>query len=173
MNKEMTITKGMFTEKDLDKIYGMMLIFAHAMERCLSLAEMHYAAEYRGSNDYKRLCKAYGKAYAGEIVRRGAHKVISHDKKHKFGEIIAQAKRLYTMMEKVSETAMVSCENNAGLGEAYDALHHDVNFLCKIYALMGNCTGEDDEIKLMSTVKMLAKGDRISERVIDAFNIEN
>ena len=55
--------------------------------------------------------------------------------------------------------------------ESFNALEHDINYLCYMYALMRNCTGADDELKLLSTIKMMAKGDRVSDNVLSKLAI--
>ena len=165
----MEITRSDLTEFDLDVLSNMMLVFFHAGERCLQVCEQHFIKEHRASNDYKKLCKTIGKPAADMFLKDKAHKLLQHEAKFKYGEIIRRAEQLKLLMENVTSTAIACTREDINSIEAYDYLHNDVNWLCKVYAMMTNFTHEDDATKLESTIKLLAKGNLTSDRVIKSF----
>lgn len=125
--------------------------------------------EHRASKDYQKLCKTIGKPAADMFLKDKALKLLQHEAKFKYGEIIRRAEHLKLLMDNVTSTAIACTREDINSIEAYDYLHNDVNWLCKVYAMMTNFTHEDDATKLESTIKLLAKGNLTSDRVIKSF----
>ena len=165
----MEITRSKLTDFDLDVLSNMMLVFFHAGERCLQVCEQHFVKEHRASKDYQRLCRTIGKPAADLYLKDKAHKLLQHEAKFKYGEIIRRAEQLKLLMDKVTSTAIACDREDIDSIEAYDYLHNDVNWLCKVYAMITNFTHKDDATKLESTIKLLAKGNLTSDRVIKSF----
>lgn len=165
----MEITRSDLTEFDLDVLSNMMLVFFHAGERCLQVCEQHFVKEHRASKDYQRLCRTIGKPAADLYLKDKAHKLLQHEAKFKYGEIIRRAEQLKLLMDNVTSVAVASTREDINSIEAYDYLHNDVNWLCKVYAMITNFTHKDDATKLESTIKLLAKGNLTSDRVIKSF----
>jgi hypothetical protein len=165
----MEITRSDLTEFDLDVLSNMMLVFFHAGERCLQVCEQHFVKEHRASKDYQRLCRTIGKPAADLYLKDKAHKLLQHEAKFKYGEIIRRAEQLKLLMDNVTSTAIAYGREDINSIEAYDYLHDDVNWLCKVYAMITNFTHKDDATKLESTIKLLAKGNLTSDRVIKSF----
>jgi hypothetical protein len=165
----MEITRSDLTEFDLDVLSNMMLVFFHAGERCLQVCEQHFVKEHRASKDYQRLCRTIGKPAADLYLKDKAHKLLQHEAKFKYGEIIRRAEQLKLLMDNVTSTAIAYGREDINSIEAYDYLHNDVNWLCKVYAMITNFTHKDDATKLESTIKLLAKGNLTSDRVIKSF----
>ena len=163
------IVRSKLTDYDLDVLSNMMLVFFHAGERCLQVCEQHFVTEHRASNDYKALCKRIGKPAADMFLKERAHNMLQHETKFKYGEIIKRAEQLKALMDKVTSVAIGHTREDINPIEAYDYLHADVNWLCKIYAMITNCKYQSDALKIESTVKMLAKDNRTSEQVINSF----
>lgn len=166
----MEITRSNLTEFDLDVLSNMMLVFFHAGEKCLQVCEQHFVKEHRASKDYQKLCKTIGKPAADMYLKDRAHKLLQHEAKFKYGEIIRRIEQLKAMMDNVTSIAIASTRDDVNSMEAYDYLHSDVNWLCKIYAMITNCQSKDDAIKIESTIKALAKGTLTSETVINSFS---
>ena len=165
----MEITRSDLTEFDLDVLSNMMLVFFHAGERCLQVCEQHFVKEHRASKDYQRLCRTIGKPAADLYLKDKAHKLLQHEAKFKYGEIIRRAEQLKLLMDNVTSVAVASTREDINSIEAYDYLHNDVNWLCKVYAMITNFTHKNDATKLESTIKLLAKGNLTSDRVIKSF----
>ena len=165
----MEITRSNLTDFDLDVLSNMMLVFFHAGERCLQVCEQHFVKEHRASKDYQKLCKTIGKPAADMFLKDRAHKILQHEVKYRYGEIIRRAEQLKLLMEKVTSAAIACNREDIDSIEAYDYLHNDVNWLCKVYAMITNFTHKDDATKLESTIKLLAKGNLTSDRVIKSF----
>ena len=169
---EITLRRGTLSDDDLDVLSGMMIIFMHSAEKCLQIMERHYEAEYRAGNDYKSLCKLYGKSQAERILGEQVKRLIRGDERCNLGKILRTADMFHKQMETLTNTAMSSHSDDITDIQSFDAIEHDINFLCYCYALMGNCNGADDEIKILSTVKALAKGDRVSDNVLTKLNYQ-
>ena len=167
----MEITRSNLTDFDLDVLSNMMLVFFHAVERCLQVCEQHFVKEHRASKDYQKLCKTIGKPAADMFLKDRAHKILQHEVKYRYGEIIRRAEQLKLLMEKVTSAAIACNREDIDSIEAYDYLHNDVNWLCKVYAMITNFTHKDDATKLESTIKLLAKGNLTSDRVIKSFEL--
>ncbi|MCM1034955.1 MAG: hypothetical protein NC229_08930 [Bacteroides sp.] len=157
------------TEQEQDVLSGMMVVFFHAAERCVQVLENHYRAQYQAGKDYKMIVRKIGKAKADEIVKQQVTRIVRGDERNNIRRILDTCKALHQQMENLSDSAINSHADGVEAWQMFDNLQHDVNFLCKIYALMGNCNGRDDEIKLESTLRTLAKGNRVSERIIEEF----
>ena len=165
----MEIQRSNLTDFDLDVLSNMMLVFFHAGERCLQVCEQHFVKEHRASKDYQKLCKTIGKPAADMFLKDRAHKILQHEVKYRYGEIIRRAEQLKLLMEKVTSAAIACGREDINSIEAYDYLHNDVNWVCKVYAMITNFTHKDDATKLESTIKLLAKGNLTSDRVIKSF----
>ncbi len=165
-----TITRGTLSNDEINVLSGMMIIFMHAAERCVRLMEQHYEAEYRAGADYKRICKALGRAKTDEIVRQQTKKIVRGDERNNIGRLLKLAADFENAMERLTLSGIRAHSEDTTEVQAFDAIIHDVDYLCYLYALMVNCNGKDDEIKITSALKALAKGDRVSDRLLNMFN---
>ena len=155
------------TDEDLDVLSGMMIIFAHSMERIVGIIELAYEDRYRQGKQYKELCKTVGKVRADEIAHAGIQRMYRQDENYQIGRILKVSKDLHRMMEVLNMRARNAHSENTTEWETFDAIIHDVNLLCYMYGLIGNCNGDDDGLKLLSFLKVLAKGKRVSPRVLE------
>ncbi len=167
-----TLSHGTLSETDIDVLSGMMIIFLKAAEKCIQTMELHYEAEYRAGKEYKAYCKLYGKAVTDAIVSKQVRKVIRGDERNRLGKILQAASEMHRQMDYLVDSGMQAHPDNITTEQAFDAMQHDTNFLCYLYALMGNCNGKDDEIKIISTIKAFAKGDRVSDNVLDKMKMQ-
>jgi hypothetical protein len=154
------------TETDLDVLSGMMIIFLHSAERIIRIIELEYERRYQEGTEYKRLCRLHGKAAVDAMMGAKVKEVIRGDERNKLGKILKAAKEFHLHMETLNESGRKAHRSDVTEWETFDAIIHDVNVLCYMYGLMGNSTTDDDELKILSTLKLLAKGDRVSPRVM-------
>lgn len=154
------------TDTDLDVLSGMMVIFLHSAERIIEIIELEYERRYRAGKEYKQYIKQLGKAATDEIVKREVKHIVRGDERNQLGRILKAGKDFHRLIEVLNKTARNSHKDGVTEWDSFDAIIHDVNILCYIYGLIGNCPNDDDEIKLLSTLKLMAKGDRVSERVL-------
>jgi hypothetical protein len=92
------------------------------------------------------------------------------EKRNKLGRLLKIADDFHKAMDCLVESGMSSHSDNCTDVQAFDAIMHDANFLCYLYALTGNCNNGDDEIKIISTIKALAKDTRISDNLLNKLN---
>lgn len=170
MKEELTISKGTLSETDLDILSGMMIVFLRAAEKCMQMIELHYEAEYRAGNEYKQYCKLYGKAYVDSVLAAKVQKIIRGDERNKLGQLLKRAKDFHTAMDTLVDSGMKAHNDHCTDVQAFDAIMHDSNFLCYLYALTGNCNGKDDELKILSTIKAFAKDGRVSDNLLNKLN---
>lgn len=164
---EIKLPQGTLTNDEVDTLSGMMIVFMHAAERCLQLCENHYEAEYRAGKEYMYLRKRYGKIAADEILHKQVKRVIRGDERNKLGKILEAADRFHKAMESLSGRAIALHVDEVNDMEAFDHLLHDVNFLCYAYALMANCKEDKDELRIISSLKIMAKGDSVSDNLLN------
>ena len=155
------------TDEDIDVLSGMMIIFAHSMERIIDIIELAYEDRYRQGKQYKELCKTLGKAAADNIAHKGIQRMYRQDEAYQIGRILKTAKDLHRMMEVLNGKARKAHSENTTEWQTFDAIIHNTNLLCYMYGLIGNCNGDDDELKLLSFLKVLAKDNRVSRRVLE------
>lgn len=155
------------TDDDLDVLSAHEIIFAHAMKRVVGIIEMAYQRRYQKSKQYNELRKTLGKSAADKIAKNGVHRMYSGDQLYQIGRIIKVAEDLKRMVDNLNEHAIKCHTKDTTEMDAFDAISHDTNLLVYMYGLMGNCNHDDDELKILSTLKLLAKGDRVSPRVLD------
>lgn len=164
------LPQGTLSRKDADILSGMMVIFMRAAEKCLQMLELNYEAEYRAGAEYKRHCRIYGKAAVDSRLKDTVRKLVRGDERNKLGRLLKIADDFHKAMDCLVESGMSSHSDNCTDVQAFDAIMHDANFLCYLYALTGNCNNGDDEIKIISTVKALAKDTRISDNLLNKLN---
>ena len=157
------------TDEDLDKLSGLMILGFHIAELACSKMEYEYATRYKGEQ-YADAVKAYGKAYADKLVLDAVKKEVRNDERHKIGDLLNAFESVKIKMEKLTSSALEAREDDASYIEVYDALHNNVNYWSYIYLLMSNFTNGDDFLKIESQIKLLAKGNSVSDRVIKLFD---
>lgn len=172
MTKEITIHQSTLSDQDLDVLSGMLIIFLHAAEKVVSIIENNKALEYMAGSEYKYYCKLYGKARTDQVVKEQARKIIRGDKRLDLGNLLATAKKLHQMMEKVTSEGMIAHSEEISDVQAFNAIEHDVNFLVYMYGIMGNVDCDNDELKLISTLKAMAKGHRVSDNLLSKLEVK-
>ncbi len=170
--EEVKISEGILTDDELDVLSGMMIIFMHSFEKLLSMTELHYEAQYRASKEYKQFVRMYGKAYVDNQLKEKVRNIVRGDDRNKLGKVLKAAKEFHREMENLTQSGVASHKEGITDADSLSAIVHDVNFLCYAYALMANTTRDDDEIKILSTLKLLAKGNRVSENLMNKLKIK-
>ena len=158
------------TIEDIKTLESMFIVEMHSAERIFRVVENGLADIYRQSKDYKQLVKQYGKAAADKIVTTYTHRVLSHDEQYNCGKLLEVCKTLHHYMDRLTAAAIAIDPQAEDKGrkemEMFDALQHDGNLLAYRHALMVNVRPED-EIKVDSMLKALAKDHTVSDRIIE------
>ena len=156
--------------QDIKTLESMFIVEMHSAERIFRVIENGLADIYRQSKDYKQLVKQYGKAAADKIVTTYTHRVLSHDEQYNCGKLLEVCKTLHHYMDRLTAAAIAIDPKAEDKGrkemEMFDALQHDGNLLAYRHALMVNVRPED-EIKVDSMLKALAKDHTVSDRIIE------
>lgn len=164
---EMTLPKGMYTNEELDALSGMIVVFLHAVERTVRMVASHYEAEYRAKDEYKRYCKMYGQSVVEARLGKVSESFVRNDERNKIGLLIRRAESFLAAMEPFTERTVSLHRDDVSTMENFDALMNDANLISYLYALYANCPGEKDALKIVSTMKILAKRKTISQRLLD------
>ena len=158
------------TINDIKTLESMFIVEMHSAERIFRVIENGLANIYRQSKDYKKLVKQYGKAAADKIAQEYTHRVLTQDETYNIGKLLEECKNLHYYMDRLTAAAIAidpnaedKCRKEM---EMFDALRHDANLLAYRHALMANVRDED-EIKVDSTLKAIAKDNRVSEAILE------
>lgn len=154
----------------MDALTGMMIVLFHAGERCSQILMQQYAAQYKTSQDYKVLCKRYGKTQADLMVQEQTEKILTQADKMQVKRIVKQAEDLQRSIEKMT-TIAIQVGDQPNVCDNFDALLNDANNVCKLMGYYGNLMTEEDMLKADSALKTLAKGKRVPENVMQHFEM--
>lgn len=155
--------------KDIDCLTAMMSIFTHAAEKCIMEIERIYAKEYEAGKEFLALQKKYGSVKAKEIMGSTVSGLIRNNDRYRLGKLLEQLHRTEQELNHCTEWNMKAFSGDKmTMCGAFDALQSDATDVCRMYALLGNVQ-EKDLIKVESTIRILGKGHRVSERVINSF----
>lgn len=158
------------TTQEMDALTGMMIVLFHAGERCSRIITQQYAAQYKASQDYKALCKMYGRAKADLIVQEQTEKILTQADKMQVKRIVKQAEDLQRSIEKMTDIAIQVGDLEQAF-DNFDALLNDANNVCKLMGYYSNIITEEDLMKADSTLKLLAKGNRIPKTIMQQFEM--
>ena len=163
------------TIEDIKTLESLFIVEMHSAERIFRLIETGMETIYRESKDYKALVKRHGKPAADQIVRHYTHQVLTQDEQYNIGQLLKVCKTLHHFMDRLT---IAGIEMNPGTkdkgrkeAEMFDALQSDSNLLAYRHALMVNIPDTED-IKVDSTLKLLAKDHTVSERIIERLKTE-
>lgn len=154
----------------MDALTGMMIVLFHAGERCSQIITQQYAAQYKASKDYQLLCKIYGRAKADLMVQEQTEKILTQADKMQVKRIIKQAEDLQRSIEKMTAIA-IQVGDQPNTCDNFDALLNDANNVCKLMGYYANIMKEEDLLKADSTMKALAKGNRVPETIMQQFEM--
>ena len=157
------------TIQEIKRLESMFIVEMHAAERILRIIESGMEKIYRESKDYKRLVKKMGKVAADKIVKEYTHRVLTQDEQYNCGKLLEECKTLHHYMDRLTAaaTAVDQIDQEKGITyvDMFDALIHDASLLAYRHAIMYNVRPED-EIKLDSALKALAKDNCISDEIL-------
>lgn len=158
------------TPQEMDALTGMMIVLFHAGERCSQIITQQYAAQYKASQDYKVLCKIYGRAKADLMVQEQTEKILTQADKMQVKRIVKQAEDLQRSIEKMT-TIAIQVGDQPNTCDNFDALLNDANNICKLMGYYANIITEEDLLKADSTMKTLAKGKRVPDTIMQQFEM--
>lgn len=160
----------MLTLSDIKTLESLFIVEMHSAERIFRLVENGMETIYRESKDYKALVKKHGKPAADKIVTTYTHRVLSQDEQFNIGQLLKVCKTLHHYMDRLT---IAGIEMNPGTEdkgrkemEMFDALQADSNQLAYVHALLSNVP-EENEIKMISTLKALAKDKTVSQAILE------
>ena len=154
----------------MDALTGMMIVLFHAGERCSQIITKQYELQYKQSQDYKVLCKRYGKPQADLIVKEQTERILTQADKMQVKRIIKQAEDLQRTIDKMTDIAIAVGDLEQAF-DNFDALLNDANNVCKLMGYYANIITEEDLLKADSTLKILAKGKRIPDAIMEQFEM--
>ena len=159
------------TREDIQRLESMFHQTAQEMYVLSNLIELGLFGIYQKTKDYKKLVKMHGKTRADEIVRQTCHdQLFNHDEMYNVGTILRKADELKTWLDRLFNVG-IKVHNSVPEAaskewEMDESLMHDGKLLAYRHALMC-CIEPSDDIKLDSTLKVLAKDNTISDRIIE------
>ena len=153
------------TMADRDNCCAAFVVALKVAERWLQLIELSYVHELQESDEYKTLRKLYGKAQADTMVSATTHRILRNDDRFQIKNLLRIGNDFHKAMDRIFDTAV---EHGAyDMVENMELLQRDTNLMAYCQALMMNIEDEQSDLQLLSTLKMLAKSPRISDRIID------
>jgi hypothetical protein len=155
---------SMLSLEELNILSSMTSIFVHAAEKCATLIERDAEKKMLLSKGYMLYQLKRGNE-AEDIVKKAMEKISF--KRSELGDIINSIKAFKNKMDKY--TVRVLQNNKKGIEQGLDDVLEDVRYLCKLYAIIGNCETDADLTKVESSARLVAKGKKVSERIINSF----
>lgn len=155
---------SMLSLEELNILSSMTSIFVHAAEKCATLIERDAEKKMLLSKGYMLYQLKRGND-AEEVVKEAMEKISF--KRSELGDIINSIKAFKNKMDKY--TVRVLQNNKKSIEQGLDDILEDVRYLCKLYAIIGNCETDADLIKVENTARLIAKGKKVSERIINSF----
>ena len=155
------------TIEDRDNLSADMIVDLHAAERHLQMIELSFVQQLRDTDEYRDIVKQHGKASADAALFIKTHRVLRQDERYRLNDLMRQIKGVYISMQRIFKAAM-----DHGTEKGYanmDPLMVEVNRLCYFQNLLRNIPDED-MIKVVSTLKALAKGNQVSDRIMERLN---
>lgn len=163
------------TLEDIKTLESLFLVEMHAAERIFRLVENGMEKIYRESKDYKKLVKLHGKTVADKIVKDYTHRVLTQDETYNVGKLLEECKTLHYYMDRLTAAGIEMNPGTEDKGrkemEMFDALRADSNQLAYVHALLSNVP-ESDMIKVISTLKVLAKDHSVSPAILEELKTE-
>lgn len=157
------------SDEDLDVLSGLMSLGFPLAERAMYHMEQEYSFRYHGSKAYQQLALGAGKIFADSVVKDDVIKQLRHDKRNEIGRLLESFKMTQARMDKFTQSIMKDRKDNVNVGDLYDALHANTNYWGYIFLLLSNVKDKEDYIKIESYIKLLAKGNSVSDTVLSLF----
>lgn len=157
--------------QEMDALTGMMIVLFHAAERCSNILMQQYAEQYKASQSYKEIAKKAGKIQADLLVKEQTERILTQRDKLQVKRILKQAEELQRSISRMTDVAISIGEQDQAF-DNFDALLCDANNVCKLVAYYSNLRTDDDYMKADSTLKVLAKGNKISAEIMKHFDMQ-
>ena len=141
-----------------------MLVNLHCAERHMTMIELSYVQEIRDTDEYRYLVKKHGKASAEATLFAQTHRILRNDERYQISQLMRHIGDVHKDMQRIFNAAMEHGTLNGY--DNMDPLMVEVNRLCYIQNLLRNISDED-MLKVYSTLKVLAKGDTVSDRILE------
>lgn len=156
------------TKEDIRTLESMLMQSFHEANVLLNLIEIGLWRMYRDSKDFRKLVKQYGHN-ADAIVKATVREQLTKDETYQVGKILKKAGELKYLFDQLTGTAIAidpSADDRIRKeAEMFEALMHDAKLMAWRHAMMCNITDSGD-LQLDSTLKLLAKDHRVSDRII-------
>lgn len=149
---------------DRDNLSADLLVNLHCAERHMQMIELSFVQQIADTDEYRYLVKKYGKASAEATLFAQTRSILRNDERYQISNLMRHIQEVYKDMKRIFKAAM-----DHGTEEGYnnmDPLMVEVNRLCYIQNLLRNIPDEE-MIKVYSTLKVLAKGNQVSDRVLE------
>lgn len=181
-----------FNQKEINSICAMGIVLFHAGEQCYNLIWEYYKDCIRDSVRYKQIARKFGKMVAEAQVSKECDKVMKHENKYKCNEIVKHADAIKRLMEQLTDLGSFNFETETDIeakknmtqeeleewkkkrfqltADMNEALTNDTKLMLRMISRFVNCcTTDENIIKTESAIKMLAKGNKLSDNIIQYF----
>ena len=160
-------TTQVLTIEDRDNLSADMLVNLHCAERHMTMIELSYVQEIRDTDEYRYLVKKHGKASAEATLFAQTHRILRNDERYQISQLMRHIGDVHKDMQRIFNAAMEHGTLNGY--DNMDPLMVEVNRLCYIQNLLRNISDED-MLRAVSTLKALAKGNQVSDRIMERLN---
>lgn len=131
---------------------------------------------YKKTKDYRELVKRHGKQRADDIVAYTVHdQLFNHDEMYNTGTILRKICELKQWLDRLFDVGVaVNPKVPDAAKKEYqlaEELMHDGRLMAWRHAMQCNIP-EGDDIKLDSTLKLLAKENTVSARILERLKTE-
>ena len=157
-------TTQVLTIEDRDNLSADMLIDLHCAERHMTMIELSFVQQIRDTDEYRYLVKKHGKASAEATLFAQTHRILRNDERYQISQLMRHIGDVHKDMQRIFNAAMEHGTLNGY--DNMDPLMVEVNRLCYIQNLLRSISDED-MLKVYSTLKVLAKGDTVSDRILE------
>lgn len=181
-----------FNNKEIHNICAMGIVLFHAGEHCFHLIGEYYKDCIRETLRYKEIARKFGKMVAEAQVSKECDKVMKHENKYRSNEIVKHADAIKRLMEQMTDLGSLNFETKTDIEakkkmtqeeleewkkkrfeqtcEINEALNNDTKLMLRMISRFVNCcTTVENILKTESAIKVLAKGDKLSDNIIQYF----
>ena len=153
------------TIDDRDNCCAAFVIALKVAERWLQLIELSFIHEVQASDEYKTLRKLYGKAQADTLTAVHTKRILRNDDRYQIKNLLRIGADFHRAMDRIFDGAIEHGAYN--MEQNIDFLQRDTNMMAYVQALMMNVNDKESDLQLLSTLKVLAKGDTVSDRILE------
>lgn len=162
--------------EDIQRLESMFHQTAQEMYIILHEIENGLWAMAHATKEYKAFQKAHGKAAAETMLNKTVHdQLFNHDEMYNVGIILRKIGELKPWLDRLFNAGIEVHKSVPDAGKKEwamaEALMHDGKLLAWRHAMMC-CINPADDIKLDSTLKLLAKDNTTSERILERLKPE-